>query len=116
MFVLSAIIPEYHEDVLRKISDAMAPDAILYFRDYALYDMAQLRFASKKTNKVGENTYMRTDKTLAYFFKKEEIEKLLKKCGFKIIESKTICRLIENRKDNKKMHRLWLQLKLKKLA
>ena len=34
------------------------------------------------------------------------------KAGFEILESKLICRMIENRKDNKKMHRLWLQIKL----
>lgn len=112
MFVLSAIVPEKHAYVIGKIAEAMNPGGILYFRDYALYDMAQLRFATKKNNKVGENLYMRRDKTLAYYFNKEEIENLFRENGFGVLESKCICRLIENRKDNKKMHRLWLQIKL----
>lgn len=114
MFVLSAITPDKHKEVIEKIASKMNKDAVLYFRDYARYDMAQIRFAERKKNKVGDHLYMRKDKTLSYFFEKTEIETLFKECGFSILESKLICRLIENRKDNKKMHRLWLQIKLKK--
>ena len=114
MFVLSAIKPEEHEKVVEKISKVINKGGILYFRDYARYDMAQLRFAKRKKNKVGDNLYMRKDKTLSYFFDKSEIEKLFIKYGFSIINSNLICRLIENRKENKKMHRLWLQIKFKK--
>jgi hypothetical protein len=115
MFVLSAIAPEKHEDVIKKINSAMKPGGILYFRDYCLYDMAQLRFAQRKKNKVSQNLYMRHDKTLAFYFDKEQIEALFVKHGFEVSDSKCICRMIENRKDNKKMHRLWLQIKLKKI-
>ena len=114
MFVLSAIKPEEHEKVVEKISKVINKGGILYFRDYARYDMAQLRFAKRKKNKVGDNLYMRKDKTLSYFFDKSEIEKLFIKYGFSIVNSNLICRLIENRKENKKMHRLWLQIKFKK--
>ena len=114
MFVLSAIKPEEHEKVVEKISKVINKDGILYFRDYARYDMAQIRFAKRKKNKVGDNLYMRKDKTLSYFFDKNEVENLFKKYGFSIVTSNIICRLIENRKENKKMHRLWLQAKFKK--
>lgn len=114
MFVLSAIVPEKHEEILQKVHNALTPGGILYFRDYSRYDMAQIRFSKRKKNKIDENLYMRHDKTLAYYFKKEEIEDLLRKVGFEVLESKVICRLIVNRKDDKRMHRLWLQVKLKK--
>ena len=114
MFVLSAIKPEEHEKVIDKISKVINKGGILYFRDYARYDMAQLRFAKRKKNRVGDNLYMRKDKTLSYFFDKNEIENLFIKHGFSIVNSNVICRLIENRKENKKMHRLWLQIKFKK--
>ena len=114
MFVLSAIKPEEHERVVEKISKVINKGGILYFRDYARYDMAQIRFAKRKKNRVGDNLYMRKDKTLSYFFDKNEIENLFKKYGFSIVNSNLICRLIENRKENKKMHRLWLQIKFKK--
>jgi len=115
MFVLSAIVPEKHEWVIKKIYDALDKNGILYFRDYALYDMAQIRFAKRKKNKISQNLYMRNDKTLAYYFNKDDIENLFKNNGFEVLESKVICRLIENRKDNLKMHRLWLQIKLRKI-
>lgn len=114
MFVLSTIKPEEHEKVIEKISKVINKDGILYFRDYARYDMAQIRFAKRKKNRVGDNLYMRKDKTLSYFFDKNEIENLFKKYGFSIVNSNLICRLIENRKEHKKMHRLWLQIKFKK--
>ena len=114
MFVLSAIKPQEHEKVIEKISKVINKNGILYFRDYARYDMAQIRFAKRKKNRVGDNLYMRKDKTLSYFFDKNEIEELFKKYGFSIIKSNLICRVIENRKENKKMHRLWLQIKFKK--
>lgn len=115
MFVLSAITPDKHKRVIEKIANSMNKDGVLYFRDYAKYDMAQMRFAERKKNKLGDNLYMRKDKTLSYFFCQKEIENLFIECGFSIIVSRVICRLIENRKDNKKMHRLWLQIKLKKI-
>ena len=102
MFVLSAIKPEEHEKVVEKISKVINKGGILYFRDYARYDMAQIRFAKRKKNRVGDNLYMRKDKTLSYFFDKNEIENLFKKYGFSIVNSNLICRLIENRKENKK--------------
>ena len=80
-----------------------------------MYDHAQIRFAAKKKNKISCNLYIRHDNTLAYYFSKEEVISLFTKNGFEIVEIKVICRLIENRKDNKKMYRLWLQGKLKKL-
>jgi len=115
MFVLSAIKPENHEKVIKKIYDSLNKDGILYFRDYALYDMAQMRFALKKKNKISENFYRRSDNTFAYYFSSEEVNNIFKKNGFEVLENKVICRLIENKKDNKKMHRLWLQAKLKKI-
>jgi len=114
MFVLSAITPEKHSSVIAKIYNSMNKGGLLYFRDYALYDMAQIRFAQKKANKVGENLYMRHDKTLAYYFTKEEIIELFTKNNFEVLELKIIFRQIENRKTQVKMHRLWLQGKFKK--
>lgn len=115
MFVLSAVVPEYHETILIKVYNAMNKGGVLYFRDYARYDMNQVRFSKKGKNKIDNNLYIRHDKTLAYYFDKEEFEELAIKVGFKIIESKLITRVFENRKDNKVMHRLWLQIKLKKI-
>lgn len=114
MFVLSAIKPEEHLGVIKKISNKIKKGGIVYFRDYARYDLAQIRFAQRGKNKVGDNLYMRKDNTLSYFFDKTDIENMFKNCGFSVLKSDLICRQIENRKMKLKMQRLWLQIKFKK--
>ena len=73
IFVLSAISPEKHSLVAKKIYNQLADNAVLYFRDYGLYDLAQLRFAEKGTSKICKNFYVRADKTRAYYFTIEEV-------------------------------------------
>lgn len=86
---------------------------MLYFRDYGRYDLAQLRFAGRKTSKLGENFYVRNDKTRAYYFTEEEVRDIF--CsfaegqpGFECIELDNHYRVVENRKDQKTMHRVWV--------
>lgn len=61
VFVLSAIHPARFANVLRSLHRLLAPGGVLLFRDYGLYDMAQLRF--KAGHKIAENFYMRQDGT-----------------------------------------------------
>jgi hypothetical protein len=88
---------------------------VLYFRDYGLYDLAQLRFAEKGTSKIQKNFYVRFDKTRAYYFTTDEVKQIFEKAGFQTIECKYFYRVVENRKDEKVMHRVWIQAKFRKV-
>ena len=48
VFVLSAISPDNHLLVLKKVYKIMNKNSALYFRDYGKYDLAQIRLAKKK--------------------------------------------------------------------
>jgi hypothetical protein len=93
----------------------MKSGGILYFRDYGRYDLAQLRFATRKNQKLKDNFYMRSDKTRAYYFTIEEVQEIFEKAGFKQVENKYHYRMIENRKEKLKMNRVWIQAKFVKL-
>lgn len=61
VFVLSAINPEKFVQALENVNSILKPGGVLIFRDYGLYDMAQLRFG--RGNKIDENFYVRQDGT-----------------------------------------------------
>jgi methyltransferase-like protein 6 len=61
IFVLSAIHPEKFLKALSAVASVMKPGGVLVFRDYGLFDMAQIRFG--RGNKLADNFYARQDGT-----------------------------------------------------
>ncbi|KAK6588646.1 conserved methylase [Cryptosporidium xiaoi] len=115
IFVLSAIHPKYHQDVVNRCSKVLKPGAILLFRDYGRYDLAQLRFAKSSKSKIADNFYVRNDGTFAYYFTTDEIKTLFENAGFKVISNNYCLREVTNRKTNVSMKRVWIQSKFSKI-
>jgi methyltransferase-like protein 6 len=116
IFVLSAISPENQELVAKKVGEYVKPGGFLFLRDYGRYDMAQLKLASHKNAKINDNFYVKADGTRVYYFTKEEVRDLFTKVGFEEIENDYHYRLIENKKMDLKMNRVWLQARFVKKA
>jgi len=66
VFALSAIRPTEHRAIIQRLASYLKPGGVIFFRDYAKYDLAQLRF--KLGQCIGSNHYVRRDGTLSYFF------------------------------------------------
>ncbi|EDV54964.1 methyltransferase-like protein 6 [Drosophila erecta] len=112
IFVLSAIHPQKFADVVQNLGKLLKPGGLLLFRDYGLYDMAQLRF--KPGNKIAENLYVRQDGTRSYFFTEEEVSKLFEENGFEVITNAYVHRRTLNLKEGVDVPRIFLQGKFRR--
>lgn len=109
IFVLSAIRVDQMSNVVSNLVKYLAKGGMIFFRDYARYDMAQLRFKGK--SRLAENYYVRGDGTTTYFFTENYIDSLFTAAGMKKLELSTDRRLLCNRAKSLKMCRCWIQAK-----
>ena len=65
IFVLSAIHPDKMQLVLKRLFQCLKPNGMVLFRDYAINDMAMIRF--KPGSKLGDRFYVRQDGTRLVF-------------------------------------------------
>ncbi|KAF9084473.1 hypothetical protein BGX29_010151 [Mortierella sp. GBA35] len=115
IFVLSAIPAEKLEAAVRNIRDVMKPGGMLCFRDYAVYDAAQVKFSSNPGHMLDTNLYVRQDGTLSHFFSVEQMTELFEKEGFKVVECGYVHRETINRAMDLSLDRRFLQAKFVKL-
>lgn len=127
IFVLSAIHPDNHGTVISNIYKLLKCGGFLLFRDYGLYDMAQLRF--KPGHKISDNFYMRQDGTRlvfiilylvsiyiivlycfrSYFFSIEYFRTLMENNGFVECSNKYVCKKTVNIKEEIDVSRRFIQ-------
>ncbi|KAH8372144.1 hypothetical protein KR093_010174, partial [Drosophila rubida] len=112
IFVLSAIHPDKFTAVIENLWKLLKPGGLVLFRDYGLYDMAQLRF--KPGHKIAENLYMRQDGTRSYYFAERELAQLFTDNGFDVITNNYVHRRTLNVKEGVDVPRIFLQGKFKK--
>nr|XP_012150176.1 PREDICTED: methyltransferase-like protein 6 [Megachile rotundata] len=112
IFVLSAIHPDKFQKVMENLYNVLDKGGVVLFRDYGLYDMAQLRF--KPGHKISDNFYMRQDGTRTYYFSTEEISKLFEGVGFKTLSCDYIQRRTVNLKEKIDVPRIFVQGKFEK--
>lgn len=109
IYVLSALPPNKQKKAIENLVGLLAPGGIFFLKDYARYDLTQLRFKSSRY--INDNYYCRGDETLVYFFSVEEVDKFLTNCDLTKVENQIDKRLIVNRKKQVKMYRRWIQCK-----
>lgn len=111
VWTLSAIEPgEALKDALRGLYCLLEPGGMVLVRDYAEGDMRMHAFNKRDMDqeKQVERLFYRGDRTLAYFFKCEEMESIMNSCGFETVECRIEERVVCNRKNGIVMNRRWL--------
>lgn len=122
-FVLSAIPPEYHLNVLKALAQCLRlsgeesqHENVLLFRDYGHLDLAQVRFHVRADASYRDPAllsddhpyYRRGDGTLTYFFEEERLKKLAEEAGLEG-PVEVIVKVKVNRKLESKMERRFIQ-------
>jgi len=112
IFTLSAIPFAIMPSTIEQCVSVLKQGGLLLFRDYGLYDMTMLRFLPHQ--RVGFREYMRSDGTLSYFFTLDTVRELFHAAGLITLELEYCCVRSVNRKNGKKMQRVWVHGKFMK--
>ncbi|KAI8819569.1 S-adenosyl-L-methionine-dependent methyltransferase [Fimicolochytrium jonesii] len=111
LFCFSAIPPDQMPPAVENLKSVLKPGGIVLFRDYGIYDAAQLRF--KPTSKLSDRLYARHDGTLSYFFSTADLDRLFCANGFVPIENTYVVKTVVNRKRELHMERVFVQARLR---
>lgn len=112
IFVLSALDPSKMKLAIDNVSNFLAAGGLVFFRDYAIYDKAMLRFNEK--SKIQDQFYVRQDGTRAYFFTKSELVDLFSRANFDCDSVEYVKRETINKATSKHLSRIFLQAKFRK--
>jgi methyltransferase-like protein 6 len=107
VFVLSAVRPEQFQTTFENLRSALADGGVLLFRDYAVNDMAMIRFGAG--TKIAERHYLRQDGTTSYFFALDELSALAEAAGFAVRKLEYVHRKTVNKKEELDVDRIFVQ-------
>ena len=120
IFTLSALPPEALPRAFAHLAACLRPGGQLLLRDYGRLDLKQLKFAACAGGRLGEGHgcewYARGDGTTAVFFTTEAIRSLAVSAGLEVVEVGYDRRLVVNRANQTRMHRVWVVGTLRKPA
>ncbi|XP_068223050.1 tRNA N(3)-methylcytidine methyltransferase METTL6 [Palaemon carinicauda] len=112
IFVLSAIHPSKFSNTIQNIYKCLLPGGMVLIRDYAIYDMAMLRFGPG--SKLADRFYVRQDGTRSYYFTEEEVKDLFEGAGFQLASNSYVTRQTINKKEGIDAQRIFIQAKFVK--
>lgn len=107
IFVLSAIHPDKHDQVVKNLKNYIKVGGSLFFRDYGALDYAMIRFG--RDAKIGERFYARQDGTRAFYFYKEEVIEWFEKNGFELKRAEYLHKNTTNHEKGLSVDRVFLQ-------
>lgn len=114
IFVLSSLSLQQVQTTLHNLYQLLAVDGTLFIRDYAIYDLAELRFSPK--NKLTDHFYVRRDGTRSQFFDLQRMVEVLIKTGFTVVYHQYVIKEVQNRKSSTVMARRFIQIRASKRA
>ncbi|KAI8968884.1 S-adenosyl-L-methionine-dependent methyltransferase [Mycotypha africana] len=114
IFVFSAIPPEKMHIAVRNIYRVLKPGGCVLFRDYGIYDEAQIKFSAATDKRLGDNLYVRQDGTLSYFFSTVDLRNRFENEGFSTLNCQYVYRETINRGRELRVDRIFAQAKFQK--
>jgi methyltransferase-like protein 6 len=114
LFVFSAIPPEKMDIAINNIKSVLKPGGQVLFRDYGIYDEAQIKFSKASDKRLDDNFYVRQDGTMSYFFSADDLQARFEKEGFKTNRNGYVYRETTNRRLEMNVDRIFVQAKFEK--
>jgi SAM-dependent methyltransferase len=110
IFALSAVEPGRHLSAFCNMASLLKPGGCILFRDYGLHDMTMYRHLKRRS----ENLFVRSDRTLAYYFDLDYLRSLANSVGLIVVELEYATIEVRNRKMTNCMKRVFVHAVLQK--
>ena len=111
LFMASAMPHASLASIFHEAATCLAPGGVLLFRDYAIYDEAELRF--RPGRRLDQHLFARCDGTLAAFFSIEDVTIAAARAGLEVVETRYLYRRNSNRATGQQLRRIFLHAVLR---